>query len=213
MSGGLHILGAGGHAKVILELSQAAGWEVAGIYDDGYLNHPGVLGHSITGALADVPDEPTTQAVIAIGGNTVRSMLDRRFKSLTWVTLIHPFSWISPTAHIESGTVVMAGAVIQAEAYIGRHVIVNTSASIDHDCRLESYTHIAPGCRLAGNVTIGQGSFLGAGTTAIPGCTVGEWSIIGAGGVVAHSLPANITAVGAPAKPIKEREPGWHKAL
>ncbi|MFC3862726.1 acetyltransferase [Deinococcus antarcticus] len=211
MSGGLHVLGAGGHAKVIVELAQAAGWRVAGIYDDGYLNHPGVLGHAVIGALADVPDKPGVQAVIAIGGNRVRFLLDRRFKALDWVTLVHPFSWISPTVHLEPGAVVMAGAVIHADAHIGRHVIVNTSASVDHDCSLGNYVHIAPGCHLAGDVTISDGSFLGAGTTVIPGCTVGEWSIVGAGAVVARTLPANVTAVGAPAKPIKEREPGWHE--
>ncbi len=103
----------------------------------------------------------------------------------------------------------LAGVVVQAQATLGRHVIANTGCSIDHDCAVGDYVHLAPGSRLAGGVHLGEGSFLGTKASAIPGINVGEWSIVGAGAVVSRSLPANITAVGAPAKVIKERPTGW----
>lgn len=103
----------------------------------------------------------------------------------------------------------LAGVVVQAQATLGRHVIANTGCSIDHDCAVGDYVHLAPGSRLAGGVHLGEGSFLGTKASAIPGINVGEWSIVGAGAVVSRSLSANVTAVGVPAKVIKERPTGW----
>lgn len=209
MTPGLHLIGAGGHAKVIVELAHAAGRNIAGIYDDQYEWHPGVLGYTVTGPIASLPDTSDTHAIIAVGNNRFRQVIDCRFQRVTWSTLIHPFSWVSPSARLGPGTVVLAGVVVQAQATLGRHVIANTGCSIDHDCAVEDYVHLAPGSRLAGGVHLGEGSFLGTKASAIPGVTVGEWSIVGAGAVVSRSLPANITAVGAPAKVIKERPTGW----
>lgn len=209
MNPGLHVIGAGGHAKVIVELACAAGFDIAGIYDDHHEGHSGVLGYTVTGPIASLPDTPDTHAIIAFGNNRFRQVLDRRLQHVSWATLVHPFSWVSSSAQLGPGTVVMAGVVVQAQATLGRHVIANTGCSIDHDCDVGDYVHLGPGSRLAGSVHLGEGSFLGIEASAIPGVTVGEWSIIGAGAVVSRSLPANITAVGAPAKVIKERPTGW----
>jgi acetyltransferase-like isoleucine patch superfamily enzyme len=86
-------------------------------------------------------------------------------------------------------------------------VIINTAASVDHDGHIGAHAHTGPGCHLAGNVSVGQGTQSGVGVMAIPGVTIGEWSIIGAGAVVTRDIPANVTAVGAPARVIKGREP------
>lgn len=209
MTPDLHVIGAGGHAKVIIELAHAAGRNIAGIYDDQFEEHPGVLDYTVTGPIASFPDTPDVHAIIAVGSNCFRQVIDRRLQHVTWATLVHPFSWVSPSARLGPGTVVMAGVVVQAQATLGRHVIANTGCSIGHDCAVGDYVHLAPGSRLTGGVHLGEGSFLGTEASAIPGVTVGEWSIVGAGAVVSRSLPANITAVGAPAKVIKERPTGW----
>lgn len=209
MTPDLHVIGAGGHAKVIVELAHAAGRNIAGIYDDQFEEHPGVLDYTVTGPIASFPDTPDVHAIIAVGSNCFRQVIDRRLQHVTWATLVHPFSWVSPSARLGPGTVVMAGVVVQAQATLGRHVIANTGCSIGHDCAVGDYVHLAPGSRLTGGVHLGEGSFLGTEASAIPGVTVGEWSIVGAGAVVSRSLPANITAVGTPAKVIKERPTGW----
>jgi acetyltransferase-like isoleucine patch superfamily enzyme len=98
--------------------------------------------------------------------------------------------------------VVFAGAVIQPDAALGGHVIVNTAASIDHDCALGDFVHIAPGVHLAGNVRLDTGVFLGIGTVAIPGIHVGAWTTVGAGATVIRDLRAGITAIGTPARAI-----------
>jgi len=97
--------------------------------------------------------------------------------------------------------VVFAGAVIQPDAAIGGHAIVNTAASIDHDCVLGDFVHVAPGVRLAGSVVLGEGAMLGIGTVAIPGARVGAWSVVGAGAAILGELPANVVAIGTPARP------------
>ena len=96
----------------------------------------------------------------------------------------------------------MAGSVIQTDARIGSHAIINTSASIDHDCVVGSYAHIAPGAVLTGIITVENGSFIGAGTVVIPGKRIGEWATVGAGATVVRDIPKYCTAVGTPAKVI-----------
>lgn len=205
----LHIVGAGGHAKVVIDLAHSLGIKVRDIYDDAAIPGTKIAGYPVTKGINTMPDHADTYAVIAIGNNGIRSRLAQTFKEITWATLVHPSAWVSPSAILQAGTVVMAGAIVQADARLGKHVIVNSSASVDHDCIVEDYVHIAPGTCLAGNVRLDTGVFAGVSSSFIPGVSVGRWSVIGAGAVVTRSLPANVTAVGAPAKPIKEREPGW----
>ena len=97
----------------------------------------------------------------------------------------------------------MQGAIIQSCANIGKHCIINTGASIDHDCQIEDFVHISPGSVLCGNVTIGEGSWIGAGSTIIPGVKIGKWSIIGAGSIVTKDIPDKVLAYGNNCKIIK----------
>lgn len=206
----LHIVGAGGHAKVVVALAEAAGYQIARIYDDASGPLASVLGHRVDGTVAELPDTSEVLAVIAIGSNTVRRKIAARFTHIHWAALIHPTAWVSPGVSVGAGSIIMAGSVIQPGTEIGRHVIVNTSASVDHDCRLHDYAHVAPGCRLAGNVHFGEGVFAGLGSGFTPGSTVGAWTVIGAGALVNSPIPANVTAVGLPARVVKHRSPNWH---
>lgn len=200
----LHIIGAGGHAKVIIALAESLGYQISGIYDDDR-NHPKhVLEHKVTYGTHQIPDTSYTQAVIAIGDNKVRKKIADRFQYITWITLIHPTVWKAPSTQIQRGSVIMAGAILQPDVYIGEHAIINTSASIDHNCLLQDYVHIAPGSHLAGNVDVCEGAFLGVGTSCIPCVSIGSWSTIGAGAVVSQSIPSHSLAVGVPAKVIKQ---------
>ena len=208
----LHVIGAGGHAKVIVALAEEAGYRIAGIYDDSLAASPQLLGHNITRGLMNVPDAPDTLAFLAVGRNALRQQLAGRFERVQWATLIHPAAWVAPDALVGAGSVIMAGCVVQPGVQMGRHVIVNTLAGVDHDCVLGDYVHVAPGCRLAGNVHLAQGVFAGVGAMFTPGALVGAWSIVGAGAVVNATLPANVTAVGVPARIIKERPDGWQRS-
>lgn len=199
----VHVIGAGGHAQVVIALAEAAGYRIAGVYDDRRQVGTYVLTHPIVGNLNDVPDNVNTYSIIAIGDNTVRKSLSGRWKYVNWLTLIHPTAWVAPNVIVGEGSVIMAGAIVQPNVQLGRHVIINTLASVDHECVLADFVHVAPGCRLAGNVQLEQGVFGGIGSLYTPGVKVGCWSVIGAGATVIKSLPSGVTAVGVPAKIVK----------
>ena len=63
----------------------------------------------------------------------------------------------------------MGGVVINADTAIGKHCIINTNASVDHDCVVEDFVHISPNSGLAGGVEVGEGSQIGIGASVIRG--------------------------------------------
>jgi sugar O-acyltransferase (sialic acid O-acetyltransferase NeuD family) len=198
---GVFVLGAGGHAKVVVSTLQALNSEITAVLDDDVSRFgQQILGVPIVGSLDSLP--PSARAVAAIGDNRVRRTTVERFPQVEWVTAIHPFAYVHPSVGIGVGTVVFAGAVIQPDVVVGEHVIVNTCASVDHDCQIKSYVHISPGCHLAGNVQIDEGGWMGLGSSAIPGSVVGEWAVVGAGGVVVRNVPSHRTSIGIPARPL-----------
>jgi sugar O-acyltransferase (sialic acid O-acetyltransferase NeuD family) len=104
---------------------------------------------------------------------------------------------------VKEGSVIFHGAIVQANSKIGRHVIVNTGAQIDHDCLVEDYAHIAPGAILCGTIQVGEGALIGAGATVVPGIRIGRWATVGAGAVVTQHVPDHAVVVGVPAKIVK----------
>jgi sugar O-acyltransferase (sialic acid O-acetyltransferase NeuD family) len=198
------VLGAGGHARVVISTLQAAGWHVAAVYDDEVSKQGQMVqGVEIRGPVKGLDLPSNTRAVIAIGDNLLRRAIASHF-DFDWVSALHPAAWVDPSAKIEPGAVVCAGAVVQPGCHVGRHAIVNTLAGVDHDCRIGEFSHIAPGAHLAGCVIIGAGSLVGAGATVTPGVEVGEDSIVGAGAVLTRDLPSDVLAVGVPARIARE---------
>ena len=194
------VIGAGGHAKVVISSLLACGYSVAAILDDDTEKiGKDLMGKAIAGPVDKYLSGSKARAILAVGSNRTRMKLALRYNDVEWASVVHDQAYVHPTAQLGSGTVVFAGAVIQPEVRIGSHVIVNTGATIDHDCVIEDYCHIAPGAHLAGDVTIGQGSLIGVGCGVNPGLTIGSWVTTGAGAAVISNLQDNITAVGIPA--------------
>jgi len=205
MSEKIFIIGAGGHAKVVFDIAIKAGFEVVAFVDDapakvGTLCR-GVPVHSGDDAISALMAQGVSNALIAIGSNTIRTKVALRLESLgvAFVVAAHPAAVIDPSVKIGAGTVVMAGAVINADAIIGRHGIINTAASIDHDCRVGDFVHVAPGAHVCGNVEIGNAVLVGVGAAVIPGTIIGAAAIIGAGAAVVADVQTNTTVAGVPA--------------
>ncbi len=195
------VVGAGGHAKVVVSLLAAAGVAMAGVFDDDERRHgTAFCGLPVLGPIAAMPDDDRTEAVAAIGDNRARRTVVQRFSSVRWLSAVHPFSWVHDSVRLGEGALVFAGAVVQPDAVIGAHSIVNTSASVDHDSVLGRFVHVAPGARLAGAVTVGEGALVGIGSAVIPGKAVGAWSIVGAGAAVTAGVPPSSRFAGVPAR-------------
>jgi len=203
MEDALLVLGAGGHAKVVIDTARAQGWSVYAAVDD----NPNLWGHPIEGVpvLGSLETAAGWQgwAIIAVGDNRTRYAVSQRY-ALRWATLIHPTAWLSHSAKIGEGTLVAAGVVVQPEAQIGRHAILNTACSIDHDCVVGDWVHIAPGARLAGGVHVDEGALVGIGAVVLPNIRIGAWSVVGAGAVVTREVPPHAVVVGVPARLIRE---------
>ena len=200
----LVVIGGGGHAKVVIATARAVGYEVTGILDEDETKYGKfILDVPIIGGLDLLRSGMYERAVIAIGDNRERQRIAHYYKGFcTWVTLIHPFSFVHSTCSIGDGTVAFAGVVIHPESIIGEHCIVNTSALVGHDCFLGDFVHIGPGVRLTGGAKVEEGAFVGTGAVVIPKRTVGAWSVVGAGAVVIKDVRPYSKVVGVPAKEI-----------
>lgn len=200
----LVLLGAGGHAKVVLATLTACGHEVSEVLDDDPARHgKTLLGRPVTGPITGRALPPGQPATLAIGDNRVRRELAAL--DLSWVGAVHPAATVHSTVSLGPGTVVFAGAVVQPDSVLGAHVIVNTSATIDHDCRIDDCVHIAPGCHLAGGVRVEEGALLGIGSAVIPGVTIGAWATVGAGSVVLEDVAPGSVVAGVPARVVGGR--------
>ena len=198
---GVVVLGAGGHGHVVVATLLDCGWTVAGIFDDDARTWGrSILGAEVLGSTDEIPDSGQIWAVLAVGSNRARRRLARRFSQLRWKTAIHPTAYVHDSVRVGPGTVIMAQAAVQPGSHLGAHVIVNTSASIDHGCTIEDFAHVAPGVHLAGEVHIREGTLLGIGGSVAPRVSIGPWTTVGAGAVVVDDLAGHRTAVGVPAR-------------
>jgi sugar O-acyltransferase (sialic acid O-acetyltransferase NeuD family) len=186
----MYLYGASGHAKVIIEILEASGVRVDGLFDDNQ-----TISYLYGYPVSRYESECFGEKIISIGNNKVRKQIAERIGGRFGVA-IHPSAILSPRAIVGCGSVVMQGAVVQAEARIGNHVIVNTGATIDHECIVGDYAHISPNATLCGNVVVGEGTQIGAGSVVVPGVRIGKWSLVCAGSVVTKDIPDNCIASG-----------------
>ena len=202
------ILGAGGHARVLLEALRSVSRQVAGIVDaDPARIGETVMGVPVIGTDEKVFDFRTDEIELVNGIGSVASTTKRvelfaafKARGYRFATVAHPSAVIASDAELGEGAQIMAGAVIQVGARIGMNSIVNTRASVDHDCRIGAGVHIAPGVTLSGDVRVGDDVHIGTGATVIQGVHISANSVIGAGSVVLRNVPEGATVYGVPAR-------------
>jgi len=203
----MHIIGASGHAKVIIDILLEMGVEISGIWDENLKIH-GLLGYPVKGNFEAFKKIQTENIIIAIGNNKIRKKISMELVDNIAVA-IHPKAFVSSFANVGVGTVIMANATVNASSLIGKYSIINTNSSVDHDCVLEDYVHISPQAGLAGNVFVGEGSHIGIGASVVQGIKIGCWATVGAGAVVIRDVPDYAVIVGNPGKIIKYNPPGY----
>ena len=204
------VLGASGHAKVVLEILEEMGnFEIIGCTAAAAASHE-ILRYPVLGGDDILPAlfaGGTLHAFVAVGDNRIRQKVIRRIRDLgfTLVSAVSHSALVSPRARVGEGAAIMPGATINVDSQVGDGAIINTGATVDHDCIVGECAHIAPGVNLAGNVKVGEGAFLGIGSCAVPGVAIGAWAMVGAGAAVICDLPDGVTAVGVPARIIRNQ--------
>jgi sugar O-acyltransferase (sialic acid O-acetyltransferase NeuD family) len=205
------IWGATGQALVVNEFARQVGLEIRALVDnDPELRSP-IEGVPLLHGLAQLESWLGEQvagadigAVIAVGGVRGRERLELAARLLALglepVRAIHPAAYVARDARCGPGLQVMAGAVVGARAELGSQCLINTGATVDHECVLADGVHVGPGAHLAGCVRVGEHSFLGTGAIILPRVTIGEDVVVGAGAVVNKDLPNGVVAMGNPAK-------------
>lgn len=202
------ILGAGGHAKVLIDALRRQGIELVGIVDAD-LGKKGqlLLDALVIGDDDEVMNYPVDTIFLVNGVGTVRvnprrRQLFERFKSCGYqfATVVHPSAIIATDVILSEGAQVMAGAVIQSGCRVGVNTVINTGSIVDHDCHIEGHVHISPGVVLSGGVCIGENSHIGTGATVIQGVRIGCNSLVAAGAVVTTDVPDGVTVIGVPAR-------------
>ncbi len=190
----LIIIGASGHGKVVADIARLNGYtDIMFLDDDTSLKTCG--DYPVVGITKEASSYDCDKFV-AIGNCEIRK---RFLEDVDAVTLIHPNAVISDDVEIGDGSVVMAGAVINTSTRIGKGCIVNTCSSVDHDCFVDDYVHVAVGAHLCGTVNVGCETWIGAGAIISNNIEICGNCVIGAGAVVVKNIDKSGTYVGVPA--------------
>ena len=217
MENKLIIIGAGGHAGVVIDAAERQGfYNIYGLLDDTKAVDSYVHGYRILGGIPklfelsqyerDKRDKYTY--FIAIGDNYSRFKLYMRFHELKlkYATIIHPSAKIGSRVYLDAGVVVMAGATVNTGSKIEKQVILNTQSSVDHDTLIEEFASMAPASATGGNVIVGRGTAICMGAMILNGVIVGSNSVIGAGSIVTVDQPDNVVAYGTPCNEVRKHD-------
>jgi sugar O-acyltransferase (sialic acid O-acetyltransferase NeuD family) len=207
------IFGAGGFGREVLQLTRdserAGGGQtcVGFLVDEGVSAPDKLNGAPVHRGPAALRSEGWDAVVIGVGAPAARKKIAERLQGalpgLRFATVVHPRAAVGDTVRLGPGCVIAVGTVLTTEIVLGAHVQVNLNATIGHDCEIGDFVTIDPGVTISGNCHLEEGCDLGSGANLLPNVRVGAWAVLGAGAVVLRDIPADCTAVGVPAVPIK----------
>ncbi len=213
----LILIGASGHAKVVLDVFERMGkHEIIGFLDSNKPSSEPFMGYPVLGteSVLSNPEfqQPELEFFISIGDNWIRHLVVEKIRSMlphaVFATGIHPSAQIGKDVSIGEGSVIMAGVTINPSCKVGNFTIMNTQASLDHDGMLADFASLAPGVITGGNVQIDAFSAIGLGAKIIHGVSIGEHTVVGAGALVNKSIQPFNVHYGIPSRFIRQRKPG-----
>ena len=211
----LVIFGAGGLGREVLLLLQQLNdthltWDVRGFYDDQAPATATVAGLRYLGTAADLNATPASEPLavaVAVGSPTGRARVVAQLTAahLRFPVLVHPRVHLAPQQRITlgAGSIIQQGCLLTCDIAIGRFVLLNLGCTLGHDAVLEDFCSLMPHANVSGATHLEAGVYLGTSASVIQDVRIGAHAVVGAGAVVVRDLPANVTAVGVPARTIK----------
>lgn len=208
------ICGASGHSKMIIDIiHKNNSHKIIGFVDSFKPKGTDVFGYKIIGNKEDISklkeEYNVYEIVLGIGDNYTRYQLMNYVNDiapeLKFPSVIHPSVIMANDIIIPDGTVVMAGAIIDVGAKIGKFCILNTNSSLGHDCIIEDFISLSPGVSIGGNVKIGLCTAIGLKAGVNNNINIGNHTVIGSGSVVVKDIGDFKVAYGVPAKVKAER--------
>jgi UDP-perosamine 4-acetyltransferase len=199
--GGWVVLGAGGHARSVIDVLERAGHTVVAVSGQTTAHpwHVEVLADDA--AAFALLEAAALRACVAVGANAARARLvgDLLARGLSVPPVVASTATVSPRARLGAGTVVLEHAHVGPASRLADAVIINTGAVVEHDCVVGTGAHVAPGAALLGAASVGDGTLVGSGARVLPGVAVGARATIGSGAVVTAPVGDGQTVVGVPA--------------
>jgi len=208
------IYGAGGFGLEVAQLIEQinrehSSWNMIGYFDDWVSKGESLNGYPVLGGMKEL-NAWTTELDIALAIGNPRKRIENRQSinndNIRFPKLIHPTAIADVDRHVKigQGTIVCAGNILTTQVTIGQYVILNLACTVGHQTRIGDYSSFMPTCNISGEVEIGDAVFMGTGAKIINKKRIGSYSVIGAGAVVIKDIPSNCTAVGVPAKVVKQ---------
>lgn len=204
------IIGAGGFGREVAWLIEEINenkpeWNIKGFVDEDIkLKGKVINGYKVIGNLEWLKEQDI-YAICAIGDPNIKRAIIKTLdeSSVKYPVLIHPSVIKSNSIEIQEGSIICAGNILTVNIDIGKHVIINLDCTVGHDAEIEDYCTVLPSVNISGFVRLQKCVTVGTGSAIIQGIKIEENTIVGAGSIVVKSLPANCTAIGSPARPIK----------
>lgn len=194
------IIGAGENAEVVRTALEER-YTVVGYLADGTPTK------KILGPIADFKRYITDHLFfISIGNNTARKRIFEELQKMgaNFVNAIHPLAHLEKTVKLGENVFIGAMSYVNVNTVLGNGVFINNACVVEHDNIVGDFTHLAPGTITGGGVTIGGQTFIGLGARINDHLTIGHDVVVGSGSVVIKALPDSCTAVGVPARTVKE---------
>lgn len=209
----LMVIGGGEFARVVIDAAKMSGRLVRGFVDPELceetarrFNIPRLGDDS---ALGNYPNDKLILGIGCVAVNDVRRRIVERINvpPSRWATIIDPTAYVSSTAKLAEGVIILAGAVVATGAVIGRHSIINLGATIDHDVEIGNFVHVAPQTAIGGGAEIGHNSYIGMAACVKDHTVVSDKTLVGMGAVVTKTFEQEATLVGVPAREQKKKGP------
>lgn len=201
------VIGAGGHAKSLIELVESTSqFQIKGLI--GMANEIGkkVLNYEVFDSDENI-NRYISSSSFALGIGQIKSSAFRftifnKIKELggSFPVLVSSSSVVSNHAKIEEGTTIFHQTLINSGAKIGKCSIINSGAIVEHDASIGDFCHISTNATINGNCTLGNAVFIGSGSTLIQETKITSNCVIGAGSLVTKNILEEGIHFGSPIK-------------